>query len=46
MLLAYTFGTGLAFAALAAFIFVWFLVAIVRFVRRDDIGVLGKAGSR
>ena len=39
MLLAYTFGTGLAFAALAAFIFVWFLVAI-RVVRRDDIDVL------
>ena len=41
MLLAYTFGTGLAFAALAAFIFVWFLVAI-RVVRRDDIDVLAK----
>ena len=41
MLLAYTFGTGLAFAALVVFLFVWFLVAI-RIVRRDDLGVLGK----
>ena len=41
MLLAYTFGTGLAFAALVAFLFVWFLVAI-RIVRRNDLGVLGK----
>ena len=41
MLLAYTFGTGLAFAALVAFLFVWFLVA-VRIIRRNDIGVLGK----
>ena len=41
MLLAYTFGQGLATAALVAFIFVWFLVA-VRIIRRDDIGVLGK----
>ena len=41
MLLAYTFGEGLAAAALVTFIFVWFLVA-VRIVRRDDIGVLGK----
>ncbi len=41
MLLAYTFGQGLATAALVAFIFVWFLVA-VRIVRRNDIGVLGK----
>ena len=41
MLLAYTFGQGLASAALVAFIFVWFLVA-VRIVRRNDIGVLGK----
>ena len=41
MLLAYTFGQGLAAAALVTFIFVWFLVA-VRIVRRDDIGVLGK----
>ena len=42
MLLAYTFGQGLATAALVAFVFVWFLVA-VRIMRRDDIGVLGKA---
>ena len=40
-LLAYEFGTGLAFAALAMWIFVWFLVAI-RVVRRRDIGVGGK----
>jgi hypothetical protein len=41
VLLAYTFGQGLATAALVTFFFVWFLVAI-RIVRRDDIGVLGK----
>jgi hypothetical protein len=41
VLLAYTFGEGLALAALVAFLFVWFLVAI-RIVRRDDLGVLGK----
>ncbi len=41
MLLAYTFGQGLATAALLTFIFVWLLVA-VRVIRRDDIGVLGK----
>ena len=41
MLLAYTFGQGLATAALVTFVFVWFLVA-VRVIRRDDIGVLGK----
>ena len=41
MPLAYTFGQGLATAALVTFIFVWFLVA-VRIIRRDDIGVLGK----
>ena len=40
-LLAYTFGTGLAFAALVVWIFVWFLVAI-RVVRRHDIGIVGK----
>ncbi len=40
-LLAYTFGTGLAFAALVVWIFVWFLVAI-RVVRRHDIGFVGK----
>lgn len=40
--LAYTFGTGLAFAALATWIFVWLLVA-VRVLRRHDLGVGGKA---
>jgi hypothetical protein len=40
-LLAYTFGTGLAFAALALWVFVWFLVA-VRVIRRHDLGVGGK----
>jgi Phospholipase_D-nuclease N-terminal len=39
--LAYTFGQGLAFAALAMWIFVWLLVAW-RVVRRPDIGVGGK----
>lgn len=41
MLLAYTFGQGLATAALLTFIFVWLLVA-ARVIRRDDIGVLAK----
>ena len=40
-MLAYTFGQGLATAALIAFLFVWALVAI-RVLRRDDLGVLGK----
>ena len=40
-LLAYTFGLGLATAALVLWIFVWALVA-VRVVRRHDIGVGGK----
>ena len=40
-MLAYTFGQGLATAALVAFLFVWALVAI-RVLRRDDLGVLGK----
>ena len=40
-LLAYTFGLGLATAALVLWIFVWSLVAI-RVVRRHDIGVGGK----
>jgi hypothetical protein len=40
-LLAYTFGSGLAFAALAVWIFVWILVA-VRVVKRRDLGILGK----
>jgi hypothetical protein len=37
----YTFGQGLATAALVTFIFVWLVVA-VRIVRRDDLSVLGK----
>jgi hypothetical protein len=41
MLLAYTFGRGLAFAALVAWILVWILVA-VRVVRRRDLGLGGK----
>ena len=40
-LLAYEFGEGLAFAALAMWIFVWLLVAW-RVIRRHDIGVLAK----
>jgi hypothetical protein len=41
MLLAYEFGTLLAFAALAMWIFVWLLVAW-RVIQRPDIGVLAK----
>jgi hypothetical protein len=41
VLLAYTFGTGLAAVTLAVFLFVWALVA-VRIVRRPDLSVLGK----
>jgi hypothetical protein len=41
VLLAYSFGWGLATVTLAVFLFVWLLVAI-RIVRRDDLGVLGK----
>ena len=41
MPLAYTFGVGLAMAAVVVWIFVWILVA-VRVVRRSDIGVGGK----
>ena len=41
MLLAYSFGWGLATVTLAVFLFVWLLVA-TRIVRRDDLGVLGK----
>jgi hypothetical protein len=41
MLLAYEFGTLLAFAALAMWIFVWLLVAY-RVIRRHDIGIGGK----
>jgi phage shock protein PspC (stress-responsive transcriptional regulator) len=41
VLLAYSFGWGLAAVTLAVFLFVWFLVA-TRIVRRDDLGVLGK----
>jgi hypothetical protein len=40
-LLAYEFGMGLAFAALAMWIFVWLLVAY-RVIRRHDIGIGGK----
>jgi hypothetical protein len=43
VLLAYTFGQGLAAVTLAMFLFVWALVA-VRIVRRDDLSVLGKVG--
>ena len=39
--LAYTFGTGLAGAAVVLWIIVWLLVA-VRVVRRRDLGVGGK----
>lgn len=39
--LAYTFGTGLAAAALVAWIVVWLLVA-VRVIRRPDLGIAGK----
>ena len=39
--LAYTFGTGLAAAAVVLWIVVWLLVA-VRIVRRRDLGVAGK----
>ena len=39
--LAYTFGEGLAAAALVIWIFVWLLVA-VRVVRRRDLGFAGK----
>jgi hypothetical protein len=39
--LAYTFGWLLAAAALAMWIFIWFLVA-VRVLRRHDIGIGGK----
>lgn len=41
MLLAYTFGQGLATATLAVFLLVWAIVA-VRIVRRDDLSVFGK----
>jgi hypothetical protein len=39
--LSYTFGTGLAAAALVVWIFVWLLVA-VRVARRRDLGFAGK----
>ena len=39
--LAYTYGTGLAFAALVVWILVWILVAI-RVIARPDLGILGK----
>jgi len=41
MLLAYTFGLGLAIAALVVWIAVWLLVA-TRVLRRHDLGVGGK----
>ena len=40
-MLSYTFGTGLAAAALVAWILVWLLVA-VRVLRRRDLGLGGK----
>jgi phospholipase D-like protein len=40
-MLSYTFGTGLAAAALVAWILVWLLVA-VRVIRRRDLGLGGK----
>lgn len=40
-MLAYTFGMGLATAALVMWIFVWLLVA-TRIVRRHDLGAGGK----
>jgi phospholipase D-like protein len=40
-MLSYTFGTGLAAAALVAWILVWLLVA-VRVLRRRDLGFGGK----
>jgi hypothetical protein len=40
--LAYTFGQGLAFAALAAFLVAW-AVAALSVLRRGDLGTLGKA---
>ena len=40
-MLFYTFGTGLAAAALVAWILVWLLVAI-RVLRRRDLGLGGK----
>jgi Phospholipase_D-nuclease N-terminal len=39
--LSYTFGAGLAAAALVGWILVWLLVA-VRVVRRRDLGFAGK----
>jgi len=39
--LAYTFGMGLATAALVVWIFVWIVVA-VRVLRRTDLGAGGK----
>ncbi|MFO7571599.1 MAG: PLDc N-terminal domain-containing protein [Gaiellaceae bacterium] len=40
-LLAYTFGQGLAFAALVTFLVAWGF-AVLSVVRRGDLGVLGK----
>jgi phospholipase D-like protein len=39
--LAYTYGMGLATAALVVWVFVWILVA-VRVLRRQDLGAGGK----
>jgi hypothetical protein len=41
-LLAWTFGVGLAFLALLAWIAIWLLVA-ARVLRRRDLGTGGKA---
>lgn len=41
-LLAYTFGQGLAVAALVAFLTAWAFAAI-NVLRRGDLGILGKA---
>ena len=40
-LIAYTYGMGLATAALVAWVFVWLLVA-ARVLRRPDLGTGGK----
>jgi len=40
-LIAYTYGIGLATAALVVWVFVWLLVA-ARVLRRHDLGIGGK----
>ena len=40
-LIAYTYGMGLATAALVVWVFVWLLVA-ARVLRRHDLGIGGK----